>query len=526
MEIGQPMHAFDAQLIKDQLIIVRRANPEEKVKTLDGKEQVLSPDVLVIADPEKVIGIAGIMGGANTEVSQTTKTIILESAYFNPISIHKSAKYLKLRTEASIRFEHGVDWNGVEEGVDRAAALIAELGRGEVMRGRIDTKQKDMKTKEVELRLARLNHILGLEIPPGDAISILKRLGFKVKEGSKKSLKVEIPLFRNMDVEREIDLIEEVARIWGYNRIETTMPSTAIAGKDPNLEDKLRNSIREIITGCGLNEAQTYSMLGPADFDKSGLAIEKAIKIANPLTVEESIMRTSLLPGLLKCAAYNQNRQIEDVFIFEIGKTFLAGNNKLPDEKWVLSGMLTGSPFMSALDKGGVDYFYVKGIIENLFLGLGIELPAMVESESHLLQPGKGAEIAGIGVVGGLHPDIQRNFELNKPVFFFELDLDKLLQLIPKGNNYQTLPKFPAMTRDISMFVPAEVTNQKIIDLIYQTGGPLVEEAFPFDKFKDSTAYRLIYRDPDRTLTEEEVNAKQQEIIQALITKLGVKVRQ
>jgi len=526
LEIGQPMHAFDSSLVKDQFIIVRRANPEEKIVTLDGKEHVLNPDILVIADPEKVIACAGVMGGANTEVGATTKTIILESAFFNPVSIHRTEKYLKLRTESSVRFEHGVDWAAVEEGLDRAAALIAELSRGEVLKGKIDIIAKEPKPKQVELRLNRMSQLLGIKIPAGDVISILRRLGFGVKEGSKNTLKVVIPFFRAMDVEREIDLIEEISRIYGYNRIETTMPDTAFGGKKIDKEDILRNNVRVIMTSCGLNEVQSYSMLGPADFEKTGIPIDKAIKISNPLTIEESVMRTHLLPGLLKVALHNQNRQIENVFIFEIGKTFTSSKGKLPEEKWMLGGLAVGSPFMSALDKGAVDYAYLKGIVETLFYGMGIKLPKIAETDNYLLQPGKGAAIEGIGIFGALHPDIQRNFELTKPVFFFEFDLDALFKLMIEDKKYQPLPKYPSVARDISMFIPAELENQKIVETIRQSGGPLVEEVFPFDKFKDSVAYRIVYRHPDRTLTEEEVNQKNQEIIKTLADNLAVKIRQ
>jgi len=346
-----------------------------------------------------------------------------------------------------------------------------------------------------------------------------------VKIGAKDVLRVEIPLFRVMDIEREIDLIEEVARIYGYGRLNTSMPDTALAGKEVDHEDLFRNKVREILIGCGLNEVQCYSMVGPADFEKSGLPEAKTIKISNPLTIEESIMRTRILPGLLKVALHNQNRQVENVFIFEIGKVFTASYNKLPEEKWCLGVLAMGSPFMSALDKGEADYFYIKGIIENLFRNMGIELPAVKETDSFLAQPGKAAKIEGIGILGALHPDIQKNYELNKPVYFFELDLDQLYKMIRRDQKYQPLPKFPAVSRDISMFIPEGLENQKIIELIRQTGGDMLGDVFPFDKFKDSIAYRVIYRNPERTLTEEEVNAKQQEMVDALTLQLLVKIR-
>jgi phenylalanyl-tRNA synthetase beta chain len=336
---------------------------------------------------------------------------------------------------------------------------------------------------------------------------------------------VEVPLFRLADIEREIDLIEEIARIWGYNRIEATLPNTAFPGKDADREDALRHKTRQILAGCGLNEIQSYSMLGPKDFENCGTPSDKAVKIANPLTVEESIMRVNILAGLLKTAVHNQNHGIENIFLFEIGKVFLPSKGKLPEEKWSLGGLAVGSPFMSALDKGEADYYYIKGILENLFRGLGIELPNVAESDSYLLQPGKGARVEGIGIFGALHPDIQRTFELTKPAFFFELDLDALAKLAAAEKKYEPLPKFPSMSRDISMFLPAGLNNLTIIETVERTGGDLVEDVFPFDKYKESAAYRIVYRHPTRTLTEQEVSTKHQEIVQALTSKLMVRLR-
>ncbi|MFH1387657.1 MAG: phenylalanine--tRNA ligase subunit beta [bacterium] len=518
-ELGQPMHAFDANLIKEQFIIVRRANPGEKVVTLDGKEHNLDPDTLVIADQEKIIAVAGVMGAANTEVNQETKTIILESAYFNPISIHKTSKLIKTRTESSIRFEHGVDWNVVEEALDRGAAMIAELGRGEIYKGKIDVIGKEIKPIMIELRTDRVNKLLGTDISVGDMTSILGRLGFEFKKIDSTRLKVTVPLFRLMDIEREIDLIEEIARIWGYNRIVGTMPNTAFAGKEIDKQDLFHQKIREVLVGSGLNEAQTYSMVGPKDFEKSGFPLVAAVGIANPLAIESSLMRPAILPGLLNVLTHNQNRQVENVFVFEIGKIFK------PEEVWHLGGVLSGSPFLSALDKGEIDYAYLKGILENLFKALNIKLPRVMETNNQLLQPGKGAEIEGIGVFGALHPNLLHNYEFTKPVFVFEFNLEALFKLSGQEPKYNQLPKFPPSARDISMFIPAELENQTIIQLIKRVGGELVEDVFPFDKYKDSIAYRVIYRHLDRTLTEDEVNAKHQEVVQALVSKLMVKIR-
>ncbi len=520
LELGQPMHAFDAELITEQTIIVRRARAGEKITTLDGKEHELDKNMLLIADPQKAIAVAGVMGAVNTEVSGQTKTVILESAFFDPVSIHKTSKFLKLRTDSSVRFEHGVDWNAVEEALDRAAAMIAELGKGFVLKGKIDRRAGARKPKIVKLRPEKVNQILGTDISKAEMMKILKGLGFGVKGN-----KVTVPLFRAADIYREIDLIEEIARIYGYGKVNASMPNTAFPGKSVDKEDIFRSQVRQIIAGCGLNEVQTYSMQGPEDFKRAGLDIEKAIKVANPLNVEEGYMRTHMLPSLLNVVLHNVNRQMENVFIFEIGKTFVSSAAKLPKEKWVLCAAATGSPFMSALDKGKVDYLYIKGILENLTSSLGIPPQKLVGIENVLIQPGRGALVQGLGIMGELHPDIRKNYGLEAPLCFFEIDLGALYTFAREEKRYKQLPKFPSVSRDVAMFVPKDIENQLVVSTIRKIGGGLVENAFLFDKYKDSLAYRIVYRDPERTLTDAEVNEKHEEITRALESKLNVRVR-
>lgn len=509
LELGQPMHAFDAELVANQTILVRRAKHQEKIKTLDGKEYALASDMLVIADTEKAIALAGVMGGGNTEVSGRTQTVVLESAYFDPILIHKTAKALKVRTEASVRFEHGVDWKTVEEALDRGASMIAEFSGGNILRGKIDEKAKEKKPVVVSLRPERVNQLLGTNMPASEMSSILKRLGFSVK-----GKKVIIPLFRAADIYREIDLIEEIARIYGYGRIEATMPNTSFFGKEEDKEDNFRNKVRNILTGCGFNEAQTYSMVGPKDFEKCGLDPASAIKIDNPMNIEESLMRTKLLPGLLNVVAHNLNRQIDNIFIFEIGKIFAPSSGKLPIERWALTAVATG------------DYSSVKGALDNLCSALGVELPEISASNDHLLQPGRGGSVAGLGLIGELHPDIRKKYGIEKPVAFFGIDLENLFKMVKAERRYKPLPKFPSVSRDISMFISKETTHRMIVETIRKAGGELVENVFPFDKYKESVAYRVVYRNAEKTLTEDEVNTKHQGIVDALVSKLMVKIRQ
>ncbi|MBU0629412.1 MAG: phenylalanine--tRNA ligase subunit beta [Candidatus Margulisbacteria bacterium] len=521
LEIGQPMHAFDASLVKERHIVVRRAEPNEKVLALDGKEYTLNSEVLVIADPDKAIAIAGIMGLANSEVRPTTTTIILESACFDPVSVHENSKKLKLRSESSVRFAHGIDWLGVKEALDRGAALIAELAGGEVLSGRVDAKKKEPTPKNVLLRSERVEQVLGVKIAAGTMKSILTSLGFGVKTKGN-DLVVEVPLFRAMDVSREADLIEELARINGYDKILPTMPDTSFPGKKVPVEDHLK--LRHVLVGCGLNEAQTYTLIGEKDLASSLFSLDEMLKVENPLNADQVYLRPSLLPGLLRAAQYNQNRQIENILLFEIGKTFKQSGEKLPHENWRITGVLTGSPFQSLLDKGTIDYFFIKGILESLFSALGRSLPELKESASLLLQSGSGAEVQE-GVFGALSPEIQRNYDLKKPLFIFDLDLDLLLARNSRDRSYRQLPKFPYVTRDISLVMPDHAANQSVVALAKELGAGIVDAVFPFDKYKESVAYRIIYRHQERTLTEDEVNQKHQAIVDALVSQLHVKLR-
>jgi len=520
IELGQPMHAFDASLIADNTIVVRHAQPDEKVQALDGNEYVLKPNMLVIADTQKAVAIAGIMGLANSEVRNETKTIILESAFFDSISVHKTSQELKLRSESSVRFERGVDWDAVAEALDRGAALIAELANGEVLAGKIDKKKKDRKPQTITLRSKRVNQLLGTNMPLSTMTGILKRLGFGVKGN-----KISVPLCRASDIYREIDLIEEIARVYGYDKIEPRLPNTSFAGKQPALEDQLRSYIREIMIGCGFNEVQTDSMVGPKDFELAGLSTEGAVKISNPLLLDQSLMRTMLLPGLLKVVQHNLNRQVENIFVFEIGKVFQAIGSGQPKETWTLAVAATGSPFLSPLDKGIAGYSYVKGLLENLLRSLKIENLSFSSVENSLLHPGRAAKIDDLGLIGELHPNIYRNFDIKQPLVCFEVDLTALFKLTKPAERYKPLPKFPAISRDIALFVPVGLLHQTIVDTIRQVGGSLVEAVYLFDQFKDSLAYRVVYRDPEKTLTDAVVNAKHETILTILESKLKVKIR-
>lgn len=538
LEMGQPLHAFDLDNIKGKKIIVRRAADGEKIRTLDDTERVLSKNQLVIADTERAVAIAGVMGGGNTEVSNSTVNILLESAFFEPVSINKTAKYLKLRTEASIRFERGVDFGNVETALDRAAALMAELAGGKVAKGTIDVKAYQMNRKELALRLARIRKVLGIEISKENVVKILQGLGFGIRDKGE-TLDITVPLNRAGDVEREIDLIEEIARIYGYDKIASTYPyigSSTIDDSEALRSLSDENEVRETMAAAGFCEAKTYSMIGRKLVEKAGKTLDKAVAITNPLVEEMTHMRESLIPGLLEAAEYNWNRQMHDIALFETGKVF-RGNGPAVKEKTLLGGVLCGSVFRGAVEKDRIveDLYFVKGIIENVLSIFGAGSAGFRQSRDLLVIPGKSAEIFigtdKIGFCGQAIPSVQENFGLNKPVFVFELDLDALgsFKAQAKTRPYTALPKFPSIRRDIAMYVPVEVTHDSIVSNVRFAGGGTVEDVSVFDKFsgkgKISLAYSVVYRDKNRTLTDEEVNGIHDKVVRQLVDELKVEIR-
>jgi len=529
LEMGQPLHAFDLNLLKEKTLIVRKAEKGEKMATIDGEKRELG-GCLVIADAQKPIAIAGVMGGMSTEVVDSTKDILLESAYFDPKTIHKAEKYLKLRTESSIRFDRGVDWDGVEAALDRAASLMEQLAGGKVIADKVDIKSKDRKPKKITLRPKRVNDILGTNLKMQEISLILKRLGFKVKGTS-----VEIPLFRAGDIEREIDVIEEIARIHGYEKIPSTLPDLKIKNIKGTTEDQVKR-IKTILVDTGLNEAITYSMLPSSGNLGIGEIRGDNIKILNPISEDLSVMRTSILPSLLNVLKFNLNRQIEDVNIFEVDKIFYRekGANI---ERRELGAVLYGKRVYRYDGKSeNTDFFQVKKIVEDILVYLG----AVYELKENSLQgyhPSRAASIYKkekiIGTFGELHPDTARKLEIEKPVYVITLNLDEVLNVKKLPPKYKEIPLYPAINRDIAMIVPYGVSNKAIISEIKASGGEQVEEIVLFDKYEGSQiekgyyslAYSITYRNSGRTLTDEEVNAKHEEISLNLAKKLGVKIR-
>lgn len=533
LELGQPMHAFDLENLHGSKIIVRRANDDEVMHTLDDQERKLDSSMLVIADAERAVAVAGVMGGANSEVTENTKTILFESANFNGISVRLTAKKLGLRTEASGRFEKGLDVENVVTAIDRAVQLVEELGAGTVCKGVIDCYVKKPEEKILKLRPEKINTFLGTSIDTQYMLKLFKSLEFGVDEAS---MLLKVPNFRP-DVEREADLAEEVARFYDYNNIEATLLSgkEATQGKK-TFKQKVEDVIKNTMVSCGLYETYSYSFTSPKVWDKINLPensdFRKAVVISNPLGEDYSIMRTTTMPEMLDIISRNYNRRIEEAGFFEMSYVYLPDSipvKTLPVEKPVLTiGMY-----------GNTDFYDLKGIVEELMQNLkitGCEFEPY--KDCPVLHPGRTAAVMiknkRIGLIGQVNPDVADKFEVSEGTYIGVIDIDPLVENATFSANYKHLPKFPAVTRDIAMLVKDEILVKQIETIIKQRSGKILEAIKLFDVYKGkqvpegmkSVAYSITFRAEDRTLTDEEVNKAMNKILDGLKTNLDAQLRE
>jgi phenylalanyl-tRNA synthetase beta chain len=543
LEMGQPLHAYDYNLIGKQTLIARNARKGEKLTTLDGNKRELSEGMLVIADAVQPAGVAGVMGGLATEVTANTKAIILESAVFDNVSIRRTAKALGLRTEASHRYEKGVDINGVIRAIDRAAKLMEELGAGEVCKGVIDQYVNITFPTQISLDPQRVNRFLGTRIATKEMVDILERLEFTVE--GREILKVTVPTWRH-DVTREADLFEEIGRIFGYNNIPDTLPKGHAMQGGEGYGEEIQTIIRESLVASGLYETVTFSFSHPRILDALRMAadssLRKAIPLLNPITEDFPILRTTLLGNTLEVIAYNINRKVDDVKVFEMGTVFLPKDlplTELPIENQMLVGAITGKRYPTAWNQGRdiVDFYDLKGTVETLLQDLGIANYRFAPSEHPSLHPGKTAAIfAGdteIGVLGEVHPLVQEAFGLSKQVYLFELSVDSLIAAAALIPQYQALPKYPAITRDLALLVDNAIPATRIISTIQKAGGSLLKEVTIFDVYtgeqvptgQKSMAFALVYQAQDRTLTDKEIEEVQKSILEELSSSLKAQIR-
>lgn len=547
MEFGQPLHAFDFRFLEEGKIIVRGAKEGEEFVSLDGKERMLRADTLMICDGVKPVAVAGIMGGLNSEVIDDTEMVLLESAYFDPTSIRKTSKWLGMGTDASFRFERGVDPEGVVRASARAAQLIAALSGGKICKNYIDKYPKRIKpVKNIPLRVKKVNEILGIKVKGGEIKKILKNLEMTVNKVESGNYHVTPPTFR-VDISREIDLIEEIVRIYGYDSIPTSLPAVSMRPDIKNKEKTLEDKIRDILNGQGYSEVINYSFITPESANILGLEKNdegrKFVVIKNPLTEDQSVMRTGLVYGLLDTMRKNANVGCFDLKIFEKGNVFiLQDKGELPLENERIAGLITGSRYDNLWYFKGLlsDFYDLKGCVENLFDGLVIKnVKFKTDADVPFLHPGKSSKVfvdnKEIGFVGEVHPEILEKMNLKRNAVIFELDFDFLANLYnnTKSVVYKEIPKFPSITRDVAFLVGKDFDGGRIEALVFEENEDLLEKVVVFDVYygknipdgMKSIALRFTYRSPDKTLTDDEVDKVHNRIAERVVNLTKAKIR-
>ena len=546
LELGQPLHAFDYGKIAGGKIVVRRAGDTSEFVTLDNVTRALEPNDLLIADNDKPLAIAGVMGGLNSEVGDSTGTILLESAYFEPMTVARTARRLGLRSEASYRFERGIDRAGQVGALIRAAELIRRIARGREASPYMDLEPRKAEPREIALDLGAMESLLGAAIPPGVARSRLKALGAQVSTRAKGVLAVVPPSFRS-DLVEQADLIEEVARLGGLEDIPALLPARVSALAPVNREREFMKGTREVMLGCGLTEAATIAFIAPSDNARfaGAQAAVRPVKVSNPLSAELSELRTSLMPGLVAALRFNLNREARAFHAFEIGKIFRMDGD-IATEHNHLAAVSYGPYALSAIGEHSVaaGFFSIKGILETYFDAIGISprvaFKAIEPADGPFLHPGRSAIVTlddnetPIGLIGELHPAEAMRLDLNDPCAVYELDLGRLIAYgFSPRKTFQPPPKFPAIRRDLALVVDRNFPADMIVKTIRECGASLLESVEVFDVYegtavaagKKSVALACRYRAKDRTLTDEEVNRIHAVLIEQTRIRLGAELR-
>jgi phenylalanyl-tRNA synthetase beta chain len=542
LETGQPLHAFDFDNLAGHRIVVRTAAEGEVFTTLDQKERRLTGQMLMICDGEKPVAVGGVMGGLNSEIEDTTTRVLIESACFDPVSIRKTSKALGLSTDASHRFERGVDPDGTRFALDRAAQMMAELGNGRLVNGAIDEDFRNAEPLVLSLSVQATNNLLGTALNQQQMGQLLESVAFNIQPDGEDRIRVGVPSFR-VDVIRPRDLMEEVARLFGYNHIPTTYPVLPAQGTVPAPLLVRRNRVREILCGFGFSETINYSFISPASCDRIQSADDdprrRHVALLNPISEEQAVMRTTLVPGMLEAAGRNIARQQSHLRLFEIGKVFLPEDGApLPTEKEMLVGFMTGSRSRVAwhTPDAAVDFYDIKGVVEGLMTALEIDHPSFTAQADELcvyMRAGHTASIRCgeqvVGLVGEVDAAVVEGFGLRQTAFLFELDLEAVGQLVPDDKQMAAIPRYPSTSRDITVIVDQEMESKLLLDAIGRFGETLVEDLSLFDVFsgepipegKKSISLRVVYRAADRTLEDEVVNSIHQQLTSRLVNEIG-----
>ncbi len=542
-EVGQPLHAFDVERLRGRRIVVRRAREGETLVTVDGVHRSVTPHMLVIADAERPVAIAGVMGGEESGVRGDTRSVLIESAFFDPGSVRQTAKALGLSTEASYRFERGVDIDGVARAASRAAQLMGEVGGGEIAAGIVDVSPRKKARSPVSLRLGRASALVGYRVETREAGRILTALGFRVTPPKNGVLRVTVPSHRH-DIRHEVDLIEEITRISGFDRIPTTLPAGVVYPPSPSLLRSVEGLVKRMLAAAGFTEAVTFSFTTPGLFDKLRLSDDDprrgAVTLSNPLSEEGSLLRTMLFPSLFPAAAVGA-RERGRVRLFEIARTYhpVKEAGKLPEEQVKVAALVAGLreiPHWSRAH-GEVDFYDLKGVLEEVGRGLGITWDFRPDGKEPYLSPACRAEVwvegERVGVIGQIHWDVAEAFGVPRETFLCEVDLESLARRARLVPRVILPPRFPAVLRDIAIQVPEETSAARIVALIREAGGDVLESCHLFDIYRGdkippgskSLAFSLVYRALDRTLTDDVVAGCHQRIADCLRDKLGAVIR-
>ncbi len=538
MEYGQPLHAFDLDRLEEHRIVVRAAAEGEVFTTLDEKERTLLKDMLLICDGKKPVAIAGVMGGLNSEIEADTRNVLLESAYFNPVSIRKTSKELGLNTDASHRFERGIDPQGTLVALDRSARLIAEIGGGRILDGVIDKCENLPQPQTIGLSTKQTNRLLGTDFSRTEIRNLLVSVGFEIEKNTEDVLSVTAPSFR-VDIKRPEDLMEEVARLSGYDNIPTTYPLIPAEARTPQTIIHHRRNTKTIMNGFGFDEAINYSFMDKMDCDRLLLHPDdyrrSLVEILNPLTEDQTVMRSILLPGLLKSVHRNISQRSKTCRLFEIGKVFIGkGKTHLPDEIEILAGLWTGSrtDALWNVPEAACDFYDLKGVVEGLSNALkikNISFTRMPVDTCSYIKNGFAAQIVTgdtpLGLVGELRPRVLKNYDLKQTVFYFELDMNRLYGMIPESLQAGPIPKYPATSRDVTVIIDRDIEANSLLTFVRDLKEGLVEQLSLFDVFADdpipagkkSVSFRIVYRSPEETLEDDTVNTIHKRLSERLI---------
>jgi phenylalanyl-tRNA synthetase beta chain len=547
LEYGQPLHAFDFAALAGGRIIVRKAAAGEKIVTLDDVERELDAEMLLICDSERPVAVAGIMGGGNSGVSPATTDILLESACFNPVSIRRTSKLLNLATDSSYRFERGVDPQGTVRALERAAQLVVALAGGEAAAGGVDLRDGLAASRPIRLRVRRCSALLGIELTAAQIIGYLQAIEIAAEPIDDNTLAVTPPGFR-VDLTREVDLVEEVARVFGYNEIPTTLPHVPLSFADQDPAREMRKRVATLMTAQGYNEAINYSFVTERHFDLLGLAADhparRTVCLLNPLAEDQSVMRTMLLPGILENVKRNINHQCPDIRLFETGKVFHATGGERPDEEVRLVAVSSGrrNPGSPVMHFGSevTDFYDIKACAENLLTELrcfDVKMVAVNEPPEYVAKSAYLALQAGEEIIGGLGrlaAGSLKSFGIKTAVYFLEMSLSKLEKVAPAAKSFKPLSRFPSVNWDLAMLVPEDVVAGRMIAAVTGCGEKIVERAEIIDVFRGesiepgykSVAIAVTYRDAEKTLEDEAVQKVHQKIIDLIGTRFGGKLRE